>query len=698
MADIIKLRRDTAANWTAANPILAEGEMGIETDTKLQKNGDGTTAWNSLPYMKVECESSIGDSEVKPMSQKATTNEIINNGSAFDISAYNATDGQPTKYADLSAALAGNNVPTAYRKGGMSVKFVQSSDNKYVQYFSTKTVWSASAGDWEKMNLEEEVGRVARNFQVRDLVFDQNAYLHDSGNIVSYKAAKATSEYYPINDNIQYTIVTGQIYFDVNLVCFYDVNKNFISGYKNVDGESFTNISLSSIVSIPSNAVFVRFSFYTNIHPDYQVKIEYSPFALKSEMQECEQRIESLQEQINNTESIDVLRTSIINSESFERIPFVNDSFLSIQDGNVTTLSGYCATDFVSIDKNKIYAYRGSNIFYVANIAFYDDSQVFISALPTSSSKDLQSIEQIFYPKDFPNNAKYIRFGASTGKSSGFSANVVCCYPSNINIKEQKRLITKTIHFIGDSVMIGRDQVESVRSLTYFLQNKYGLKCINHGAGGAILTSSTLHYAPIYNQLTSLPKDADYIIMQGGLNGISQEATSSDPWGWGEISDSFETNFDTVLQIPCLEAMCKYVVTKFPNKKWGFIINYQIGSYAYWQQKSELIKQVLDKWSIPYLDWRHTGINLASKAICEKYGVDSYTLYPQYSNQSTYNLDDRVIYDGKTYKANTNISTPEEWNSSHWDLVSSTRYDSWHCNALAYEQLADKTYDWIKSL
>lgn len=76
MADIIKLRRDTAANWTAANPILAEGEMGIETDTKLQKNGDGTTAWNSLPYMKVECESSTGNSETKPMSQKAVTDEL----------------------------------------------------------------------------------------------------------------------------------------------------------------------------------------------------------------------------------------------------------------------------------------------------------------------------------------------------------------------------------------------------------------------------------------------------------------------------------------------------------------------------------------------------------------------------------------------------------------------------------------------
>jgi hypothetical protein len=50
MADIIQLRRDSAANWTSANPTLAQGEMGIETDTLKLKIGDGTTAWTSLAY------------------------------------------------------------------------------------------------------------------------------------------------------------------------------------------------------------------------------------------------------------------------------------------------------------------------------------------------------------------------------------------------------------------------------------------------------------------------------------------------------------------------------------------------------------------------------------------------------------------------------------------------------------------------
>ena len=51
MASIIQIRRDTAANWTSANPTLAQGELGLETDTLKIKAGDGSTAWNSASYL-----------------------------------------------------------------------------------------------------------------------------------------------------------------------------------------------------------------------------------------------------------------------------------------------------------------------------------------------------------------------------------------------------------------------------------------------------------------------------------------------------------------------------------------------------------------------------------------------------------------------------------------------------------------------
>lgn len=46
----MQLRRDTAANWTAANPVLAEGEIGFEINTNKMKIGNGIATWNELVY------------------------------------------------------------------------------------------------------------------------------------------------------------------------------------------------------------------------------------------------------------------------------------------------------------------------------------------------------------------------------------------------------------------------------------------------------------------------------------------------------------------------------------------------------------------------------------------------------------------------------------------------------------------------
>jgi hypothetical protein len=48
---ILQFRRGTAALWASANPVLAAGEFGFETDTNKGKIGNGTTSYNSLSYV-----------------------------------------------------------------------------------------------------------------------------------------------------------------------------------------------------------------------------------------------------------------------------------------------------------------------------------------------------------------------------------------------------------------------------------------------------------------------------------------------------------------------------------------------------------------------------------------------------------------------------------------------------------------------
>jgi hypothetical protein len=50
MASKIQLRRDLSSTWTSSNPVLSQGEPGLETDTQKIKYGDGVNPWNSLSY------------------------------------------------------------------------------------------------------------------------------------------------------------------------------------------------------------------------------------------------------------------------------------------------------------------------------------------------------------------------------------------------------------------------------------------------------------------------------------------------------------------------------------------------------------------------------------------------------------------------------------------------------------------------
>ena len=64
----IQSKRGLAASWASTNPVLAAGEWGLETDTGKTKIGNGTSAWNSLPYKDVDV------SGLQATSEKGATN------------------------------------------------------------------------------------------------------------------------------------------------------------------------------------------------------------------------------------------------------------------------------------------------------------------------------------------------------------------------------------------------------------------------------------------------------------------------------------------------------------------------------------------------------------------------------------------------------------------------------------------------
>lgn len=66
----IQVRRGTASQWSSQ--VLAQGEIGFETDSGLFKIGDGSTAWSSLPYAAIKSVAAGGGISVTTVSGVAT--------------------------------------------------------------------------------------------------------------------------------------------------------------------------------------------------------------------------------------------------------------------------------------------------------------------------------------------------------------------------------------------------------------------------------------------------------------------------------------------------------------------------------------------------------------------------------------------------------------------------------------------------
>jgi len=91
---------------------------------------------------------------LKAALQKFKTSHVDTIAGGYDVTANNDN----AKFASLSALLSSENIdtliPSDKRKGGMSIKFVQSSDNKYVQYRLLTEEFSTNVEDWEDESAE----------------------------------------------------------------------------------------------------------------------------------------------------------------------------------------------------------------------------------------------------------------------------------------------------------------------------------------------------------------------------------------------------------------------------------------------------------------------------------------------------------------------------------------------------------------
>ena len=109
MAIRMQQRRGTAEQWTLANPVLAEGEVGFEIDNNQFKLGDGVNQWADLSYFRNSNDVDEILDDFIPLSEKGEANGVA----TLDVDGQVPADQLGNATVDLSDYATETYVDTA---------------------------------------------------------------------------------------------------------------------------------------------------------------------------------------------------------------------------------------------------------------------------------------------------------------------------------------------------------------------------------------------------------------------------------------------------------------------------------------------------------------------------------------------------------------------------------------------------------
>lgn len=147
MATRMQQRRATSAEWNAANPILADGEIGVEKDTGIVKIGNGSSTWNQL--------APILGSAYLPVLGKAYDSDRLD---GLDSSAFAKTADLATyaKTTDVASGYATKDQMAAAQSDIGLLGLVSPPNMAMAQIHATVTSGAAGANAWVKVALGGE--------------------------------------------------------------------------------------------------------------------------------------------------------------------------------------------------------------------------------------------------------------------------------------------------------------------------------------------------------------------------------------------------------------------------------------------------------------------------------------------------------------------------------------------------------------
>ena len=157
-------------------------------------------------------------------------------------------------------------------------------------------------------------------------------------------------------------------------------------------------------------------------------------------------------------------------------------------------------------------------------------------------------------------------------------------------------LAGKIASFNGDSICAGAGFAGGYASI---IGTENGMTVENVAVSGATITPHTGIAHIISTSIDDMREDADYVILEGGVNDADYQITL------GSLTSGYSDTLDTSTFAGAFENMLKSALDRFPGKKIGFIIVHKCSSSFDSRSTSSYYSVCVEackKWGIPYLD------------------------------------------------------------------------------------------------
>lgn len=158
-------------------------------------------------------------------------------------------------------------------------------------------------------------------------------------------------------------------------------------------------------------------------------------------------------------------------------------------------------------------------------------------------------------------------------------------------------LTGKILSVNGDSICAGERYAGGYAGI---IGTDNGMTVQNIAVSGGTIANVSGHHC-ISGTISDMRSDADYVILEGGINDSSEGVTL------GAISSGYNATLDTSTFAGAFETMLKAALNRFPTAKIGYIFVHKtnFGSFKSTDGANSyygIAKAACEKWGVPYCD------------------------------------------------------------------------------------------------